>query len=103
VLLCWNNKNNLYCFFIDITKAKYIVASQATRQAIWLLSLFGSINVPYMKPIVIYNDNQSYIFLSKNPIFHVCTKRSEIHHHLVQEKNETTLLSWCITMYRIWL
>ncbi len=100
MLLCRNNKNNLYFIFY---KAKYIVASQATRQAIWFSSLFGSIGVPQMKPIVIFNDDQSCIFLSNNLIFHAHTKHNEIHHHLVQEKIETTLLSWCITTHTIWL
>jgi hypothetical protein len=40
-----------------------------------------------MKPIVIYENNQNYLFISKNPIFHVHTKHIEIHHHLVQKKS----------------
>jgi hypothetical protein len=52
----------------------------------WLSSLFGSIGVSQMKPMVIYDDNQSYISLLKNPIFHVYTKHIKIHHHLVQEE-----------------
>jgi hypothetical protein len=38
--------------------------------------------------IVIYDNNQSCIFLSKNPVFHACTKHIKNHHHLVQEKTK---------------
>jgi hypothetical protein len=30
--------------------------------------------------------------LSKNPIFHACTKHIEIHHHSVQEKNKKSFV-----------
>ena len=39
-------------------------------------------------PLIIYNDNQSCISLSRNPTFHVRTKHVEIHHHFVCEKIE---------------
>jgi len=42
--------------------------------------------------MVIYDDNQSYISLSKNPIFHVYTKHIKIHHHLVQEKQKKSFV-----------
>ncbi len=66
-----------------VTKVEYMVASQATRQAMWLSSLFESIGVLQMKPIVIYDDNQSCVSLSKNLIFHARTRHIKIHHHLV--------------------
>jgi hypothetical protein len=49
----------------------------------WFSSLFGNIGVPHMKPVVIYDNNQGYKYLLKNPIFHVHTKHIEIHHDLV--------------------
>jgi hypothetical protein len=73
-------------------KVEYVAASQATRQTMCLSSLFGSIDVPQMKPIVIYDDNQSYISLSKNPIFHAWIKHIEIHHHLLQKKTEESFV-----------
>jgi hypothetical protein len=65
------------------TKVEYMVASQSTRQKIWLSSFFGSTSVPQMKPIVTYDDNQNCIYLLNNPIFHACMKHIKIHHHLV--------------------
>jgi len=66
------------------TKVKYIIASQKTRQTMWLSSFFGNISVPQMKPIVIYDDDQNCIYLLKNQIFHVRMKHINIHHHLVR-------------------
>jgi hypothetical protein len=54
----------------------------------WLSSFFGSIGVPQMKPIVLYDNNQSCISLSKNPVFHAHMKHIKIHHHLVQKNIE---------------
>jgi hypothetical protein len=41
-----------------------------------------------MKPIVIYDGNQSCIYLSKNLVFHAHTKHIEIHYHLVWKKTK---------------
>jgi hypothetical protein len=41
-----------------------------------------------MKPIILYDNNQSCIYLSNNPIFHALAKHIEIHHHLVQKEIE---------------
>jgi len=67
-------------------EVEYVATSQATRQTMCLSSFFGNIDVPQMKPIVIYDDNQSYISLSKNPMFHAWIKHIEIHHHLLRKK-----------------
>jgi hypothetical protein len=69
-----------------------MTTSPATKEAMWLPSIFGNIGILYMKPIVIYGDNQSYIFLSKNPVFHACMKHIFIHHYLLQKKIERSFL-----------
>jgi hypothetical protein len=75
-----------------------MVASQATKQVMWLPSLFGDNGIPQMKPIIIYDNNQSYISLSKDLVFHVRTKHIQIHHHLVRKKYFEVLLNWCIVI-----
>ena len=59
-------------------EAEYMVASQATFEAIWmrkiLISLFGS----HLDPIVIHCDNQSCIKLSINSVFHDISKHIDI-------------------------
>jgi hypothetical protein len=41
----WNNKKET-SIVMSLTKEKYMVASQVTRQAMWFSSLVGSISVP---------------------------------------------------------
>jgi len=74
-------------------EVEYVATSQATRQTMCLSSLFGSIDVPQMKPIIIYDDNQSYISLSKNPMFHTWIKHIKIHHRLLRKKTKESLLN----------
>jgi hypothetical protein len=76
LLLCHQQKFNIW----------HIHKQQS--KTMWLSSLFGNIGVSQMKPIVIYDDNQSYISLSNNPIFHVCTKHIKIHHHVMWKKTK---------------
>jgi hypothetical protein len=54
----------------------------------WLSSFFGSIGVSQMKPIVLYDNNQSCISLSKNLVFHAHMKHIKIHHHLMRNNIE---------------
>jgi hypothetical protein len=45
--------------------------------------IFGVIGKPQIKPIVIYDNNQNCIFLTKKSTFCVCTKYIKIHYHLM--------------------
>jgi hypothetical protein len=92
VLLVGISQKNKPFIAMSSIEAKYVVVSQATKETMCLSSLFGSIDVRQMKPIVIYDDNQSYISLSKNPIFHAWIKHIEIHHHLLRKKTKESLL-----------
>jgi hypothetical protein len=40
---------------------EYTVASHVTKQVMWIPSLFGSIGIPQMKPIIIY-DKVVYLY-----------------------------------------
>jgi hypothetical protein len=80
--ISWNNKKQIFIVMSSI-KVEYMVPSQATKQVMWLLSLFGSIGIPRMNPIIKYDNNQSYISLSKDLVLHARTKHIQIHHHLV--------------------
>jgi hypothetical protein len=46
-----------------------MVASKATRQAMWILSLFEIIGVPQMKSIVIYDNNQNAYLYQRTKSF----------------------------------
>jgi hypothetical protein len=66
---------------LSSAEEKYMAASQATCEAIWmrkiLFGLFGS----HLDLTVIYCDNQSCIKLSINPVFHDRSKHIDIWYH----------------------
>ena len=66
-------------------EAEYMAASLAACEAIWmrkiLVGLFGS----HLDPTVIYYDNQSFIKLSVNPVFHDRYKHIDIWYHHIKD------------------
>ena len=70
---------------LSSAEAKYMVASQAACEDIWmrkiLVGLFGS----QMDPIVIHCDNQICIKLSINPVFHDRSKNIDIQYHHIRD------------------
>ena len=73
-------KTNIY----GSAEVEYMAASLAAFEAIWmtkiLVGLFGS----HLDPMVIHCDNQSYIKLSVNPMFHDRYKHIDIrYHHII--------------------
>jgi hypothetical protein len=60
------------------TEAEYIVASVASRKAVWLGKLLLYFFSVELEPIVIHYDNQSCIKLSENHVFHDRSKHIEM-------------------------
>eukprot|EP00253_Pinus_taeda_P032320 PITA_32320 len=84
---------------LSSAEAEYMAASLAACEAIWmrkiLVRLFGS----YLEPTVIYCDNQSYIKLSANPLFHDISKHIDIRYHHIRDcvQQRIMLLSYIPT------
>jgi len=79
---------------LSSTKAEYMAATQATKEAIWLQHLLADLGHLQKEATVIHKDNHGCIGLSKNPEHHQRTKHIDIQHHFVREKvesNEVTL------------
>ena len=64
---------------------EYMKAMQAACEAIWmrkiLVGFFGS----HLDPIVIHCDNNSFINLSINPMFHYRSKHIDIWYHHIRD------------------
>ena len=77
IAFSWYSRKKQYVELISV-EAKYMVASQAACEAIWmrniLVGLFGS----QMDTTVIHCDNQSCIKLSTNLVFHDRSKHIDI-------------------------
>jgi hypothetical protein len=56
------------------TKAQYIAAAMASREAVWLRKLLVGLFDQPMNPTIIHFDNQSSIKISMNPFFHDISK-----------------------------
>eukprot|EP00253_Pinus_taeda_P033466 PITA_33466 len=84
---------------LSSAEAKYMVASLAACEAIWmrkiLVGLFGS----HLDPTVIYCDNQSCIKLSAKTIFHDRSKHIDIRYHHIRDcvQRRIMLLSYIPT------
>jgi hypothetical protein len=66
-------------------EAKYIVASVASKEAVWLRKLLLDLFSSELEPTVIHCDNQSCKKLTENPVFHDRSKHIEMRYHYVQD------------------
>lgn len=60
-----------------------MVASLATCEAIWLWKLLVGLFDQKMELTMIYCNNQSYMKLSKNTVFHDKSKHIQIRYHFI--------------------
>jgi len=51
-------------------EAKYILASYAACQILWVESLLDEMHIKFKKPVQLLVDNKSAISLAKNPVVH---------------------------------
>ena len=80
--VCWQSKHQPTVALLS-TKAEYMAATQATKEAIWLHQLLSELGHPQKGATIIFEDNSGCIELAKNPIHHACTKHINIQHHFV--------------------
>eukprot|EP00253_Pinus_taeda_P003146 PITA_03146 len=70
---------------LSSSEAKYMAASQASCEAIWLRKLLYGLFDQELRPTVIHCDNQSYIKLTDNPMFHDRSKHIDIRYHFIRD------------------
>ena len=71
---------------LSTTKAEYIAASEATKEALWLRGLVSELlQVKELKTIVIYYDSQNAVSLSMNQVYHDKTKHVNVKYHFVRD------------------
>ncbi|GJY42890.1 hypothetical protein Tco_0431103 [Tanacetum coccineum] len=69
------------------TEAEYVAAAQASKEAVWLKMLLEELGYKQEK-INLFCDNQSALYLARNPAFHSKTKHIRFQYHFVREKVE---------------
>ena len=72
---------------LSTTKAEYIAATHAYKEAIWLKRLCSDIEFK-QDVVTIYSDSQIAISLVKNPTFHARTKHIDVQYHFVRDMVE---------------
>eukprot|EP00253_Pinus_taeda_P014607 PITA_14607 len=72
---------------LSTTEAEYLVATHASKEAVWLQRLCSSMGL-VQRSISIDYDNQSAIFLAKNPTCHLKTKHIDVQYHFVRDMIE---------------
>ena len=72
---------------MSTTEAEYVAAAQASKEAVWLKMLLEELGHVQEK-ITLLCDNQSALYLARNPAFHSKTKHIRVQYHFVREKVE---------------
>jgi hypothetical protein len=67
-------------------KEKYIAACDACIEVVWLRKLVFGLSDQVLNSTVIYSDDQSYVKLSENLVFHDRSKHIEIKHYILRDK-----------------
>jgi hypothetical protein len=80
----WKSRKQSSIFFSTI-EVEYIVACSASCEAIWLRNLLTGLFDLEMEVTVILCDNQSYIKMMNNPVFHDNSKHIEIQYHYIRD------------------
>jgi hypothetical protein len=68
---------------LSTTKAEYMVATHESKEEIWLHRLCLGIGL-VQKEVRLECDNQSAIFLEKNPAYHSKTKHIDVQYHFLR-------------------
>ncbi|GKB53562.1 putative reverse transcriptase, RNA-dependent DNA polymerase [Tanacetum coccineum] len=89
-LISWQCKKQIMVANLT-TEAEYIVASHCCGQVIWIQNQMLDYGFNFMQT-KIYVDNESAIFVVKNPVYHSKTKHIESRHHFIKDSYEKRLI-----------
>jgi hypothetical protein len=72
---------------LSTTKYEYMAATHASKEVIWLQRLCSGIGL-VQQAVRLDCDNQSAIFLAKNPTYHLKKKHIDVQYHFVRDMVE---------------
>ncbi|GJU44583.1 retrovirus-related pol polyprotein from transposon TNT 1-94 [Tanacetum coccineum] len=76
---------------MSTTEAEYVAAAQASKEEVWLKMLLEELGHEQEK-ITLFCDNQSTLYLARNPTFHSKTKYIRVQYHFVRKKVEEGIM-----------
>lgn len=94
----WRSKKQS-CVALSTAEAEYIALASAAQESLWLQQLLADLNKEQTKTMVIFEDNQSAICMSRNPQFHGRSKHIAIKYHFIRDQvsNGSIELKYCKT------
>ncbi|GJT57339.1 putative ribonuclease H-like domain-containing protein [Tanacetum coccineum] len=73
------------------TEAEYVTVANCCGQVLWIQNQLLDYGYNFMNT-KIYIDNESIIYIVKNPVFHSKTKHIKIRHHFIRDSHEKRLI-----------
>ncbi len=83
----WRSKKQS-CVALSTAEAEYMALASATQEAVWMRKLLVDLQNKTEKTTVTFEDNQSAIFMAKNPQYHGCAKHIDIKYHFIRDQIE---------------
>jgi hypothetical protein len=80
----WSSKKQA-TVALSTMEAEYIALSHATRENLWLRSLFTELDLTPSSPTPIFVDNRSAIDFTLNAGYHARSKHIDIRHHFIRD------------------
>ena len=90
-LVIWKSKKQV-TIAASSSEAEYQALALATREAQWLSYVLKDLGAPLGKPVNLYCDSKSTIYIATNPVFHERTKHIETNCHIVRDKWQEDLI-----------
>lgn len=97
-ILSWRSKKQ-DSVALSTIESEYMACCDAGREAKWMKSLLEETFQTQTKPVIIFQDNQSTIFLAKNNALKRRTKHIDLRYHFIREliENRIVELQYCET------
>ena len=74
-----------YCVALSTSEVEYVLVCSTSCEAVWLRKLLYNLVYLQMDATYIYCDNQSYVKLSENLVFHDKSKHTKIKYHYIRD------------------
>ena len=70
---------------LSTAEVECIAASDTSKETIWLRKFLAGLFGEMLETTIIHSDNQSYVKLSENPVYHNRSKDIEMRYHYLRD------------------
>ncbi|KAK7393209.1 hypothetical protein VNO78_21739 [Psophocarpus tetragonolobus] len=74
------------------SEAEYHALASTTCEIQWLTFLLENLSVPFLRPSLLFCDNDSVLQIASNEVFHERTKHIDINCHIIRDKTASGLI-----------